>query len=37
MKAQLAAVAGEIDPKRLKFGFTHRVRHDRAPGIAAIC
>ena len=26
----------EIDPKSLQFRFTHRVRHDRAPSIAAM-
>ena len=26
----------EIDPKRLQFRFTRRIRHDRAPGIAAM-
>ncbi len=25
-----------IDPERLQFRFTHRVRHDRAPSIAAM-
>ena len=25
----------EIDPERGQFRFTHRVRHDRAPSIAA--
>jgi len=28
--------AVEIDPKASLFRFTHRVRHDRAPGIAAM-
>ena len=27
-------VSVEIDPERLEFRFTHRVRHDRAPNIA---
>ena len=35
MKLQLQPPV-EIDPERLQFRFTHRVRHDRARSIAAI-